>query len=37
VEKILGERKPLYGEEILWGVNEEEKIHMKETEKVSRY
>jgi len=37
VDKVLGERKPLYGEEILLGLNEDEKIHMKETEKVSRY
>jgi hypothetical protein len=29
VEKVLGERKPLYGEEILWGLNEDEKLHMK--------
>lgn len=29
MEKVLGERKPLYGEEILWGLNEDEKLHMK--------
>jgi hypothetical protein len=37
VEKVLVEIKPFYGEEIVWGLNENEKIHMKETEKVSRY
>ena len=36
MEKVFGERKPLYGEEILWGLNEGEKIHMKEIGKVSR-